>query len=103
MPEGTRSRDGRLLPFKKGFVHLAIATGLPVVPVVLHGAQRNWEPGTLRFRPMTLEIDVLPKIDTAAWREESAGEHAAEVHAAFCAALRPEQRPLPADAVSGAA
>jgi 1-acyl-sn-glycerol-3-phosphate acyltransferase len=32
MPEGTRSRDGRLQAFKTGFVHLAIATGLPVVP-----------------------------------------------------------------------
>jgi CubicO group peptidase (beta-lactamase class C family) len=29
-PEGTRSKDGRLRPFKKGFAHLALATGLPV-------------------------------------------------------------------------
>lgn len=37
-PEGTMSRDGRLLPFKKGFVHLAMQTVLPVVPIMIHGA-----------------------------------------------------------------
>jgi 1-acyl-sn-glycerol-3-phosphate acyltransferase len=60
-PEGTRSRDGRLQPFKKGFVHMAIATGFPVVPVVVHGAHKNWEKGRLlEFKPMTMEVDVLP-------------------------------------------
>jgi 1-acyl-sn-glycerol-3-phosphate acyltransferase len=68
MPEGTRSRDGHLLPFKKGFVHMAIAAGLPVVPVVVHGAHKNWEKGTFRFQPMTLDIEVLEPIDTSAWK-----------------------------------
>ncbi len=93
MPEGTRSKDGRLLPFKKGFVHLAIASGLPVVPVAIHGAHRNWPLGPLRFTPMTLEIDILPAIDTRGWTEANAAEHAAEVHAVMKAALREDQRP----------
>jgi 1-acyl-sn-glycerol-3-phosphate acyltransferase len=41
-PEGTRSKDGTLGEFKKGFVHTAIATGLPVVPVLLHGFAKRW-------------------------------------------------------------
>jgi 1-acyl-sn-glycerol-3-phosphate acyltransferase len=94
MPEGTRSKDGRLLPFKLGFVHLAIATGLPVVPVVLHEAQRIWPWGTLRYQPGDLAVDVLPPISTAGWREEDAHRHADEVHAVMAAALHLSQRPV---------
>ena len=96
MPEGTRSKDGRLLPFKKGFVHLAIAAGLPIVPVVFHGAYKNWKKGSWSFPPMDIDIEVLPPIDTKEWREETAGEHAAEVQALYVRTLREDQRPLPA-------
>jgi 1-acyl-sn-glycerol-3-phosphate acyltransferase len=95
-PEGTRSRDGRLLPFKKGFVHMAIATGFPVVPVVVHGAHKNWEKGTfLGFKPMTMHVDVLPPIDTKGWKEETAAEHAQAVHDVMAAQLADDQKPAP--------
>ncbi|MBL9037649.1 MAG: 1-acyl-sn-glycerol-3-phosphate acyltransferase [Archangium sp.] len=87
MPEGTRSRDGALLPFKRGFVHLAIATGLPVVPVVIHGAHKAWEAKTFTFNPMTIDVEVLPPIDTSTWTESTAGEHADAVRGAFAQAL----------------
>ena len=93
MPEGTRSRDGRIGPFKKGFVHIAIAAGLPVVPVAIHSAHRNWPLGPLNFQPMTLEIDVLPPIDTRTWKEETAADHAAYVHEVLKAGLKEDQRP----------
>ncbi len=93
MPEGTRSKDGRLLPFKKGFVHLAIATGLPIVPVVIHGAHKNWQKGTLRFRKMDVKIDVLEPVDTKGWTAENAEAHALEIHDLVAAALGPEQQP----------
>lgn len=95
MPEGTRSRDGRLLPFKKGFVHMAIAAKVPVVPVVVHGAHKNWEKGTFSFRPMQVDIEVLEPVDTSAWREETADQHAAYVHGLIAARLRDDQKPLP--------
>jgi 1-acyl-sn-glycerol-3-phosphate acyltransferase len=97
MPEGTRSRSGHLLPFKKGFVHLAIATGFPVVPVIVHDAHKNWEAKTFRFVPMILDIEVLAPIDTTGWTEETAGEHAAKVHDVFAAHVRDDQKPLPAE------
>ena len=94
MPEGTRSRDGRLKPLKKGFVHLAIATGLPVVPVVFHGAQKIWPLGPLNFQPAPFEIDVLPAVDTTGWTIERAEEHAQQIHELFAAALHDDQKPL---------
>lgn len=93
-PEGTRSRDGRLQPFKKGFVHMAIATGFPVVPVVVHGAHKNWEKGSLLdFKPMTMDVDVLAPIETKGWKEETAAEHALAVHTVFAQTLRDDQKP----------
>jgi 1-acyl-sn-glycerol-3-phosphate acyltransferase len=96
LPEGTRSKDGRLLPFKKGFVHLAIATGFKVVPVVVHGAHRNWELGTFRFVPMKLKIEVLPAIDTSSWTEDTATDHAEAVRRLFIEHLPADQQPAPA-------
>lgn len=96
MPEGTRSRDGRLLPFKPGFVHMAIATGLPVVPVVYHEVHKVWEKGTLLVEGRDVRIEVLPPIDTRDWKAETARAHAEEVYALFVAALDEDQKPLPA-------
>ena len=79
MPEGTRSREGALGPFKTGFVHLALATGLPVVPVVLHDSYRLWPAGTLRCRPGEVLVEVLDSIDSSHWKAETAREHAANV------------------------
>lgn len=94
-PEGTRARDGRLQPFKKGFVHLAIETGLPVVPMVTAGAQNVWRRGSLRLREVPINITFLPPIDTSTWRVETASEHVREVWEAIRDALPIEQRPLP--------
>ena len=44
-PEGTRSRDAELKPFKKGAFRIAIDNGMPVVPVTTWGAERIWRPG----------------------------------------------------------
>ena len=48
-PEGTRSADGRLLPFKRAGFALAIEAGVPVVPIACAGAQHILPKGSLRF------------------------------------------------------
>lgn len=49
-PEGTRSRDGRLKPFKSGVAAIALRTGSPVVPVAVWGTDRAWPVGRRLFR-----------------------------------------------------
>lgn len=95
-PEGTQPHDGRLLPFKKGFAHFALATKLPVVCGVVHGAHKVWPARTLDVRPGTVRITFLPPIDTSDWREETLDAHVAMVRGRFIEALGPDQRPLDA-------
>jgi lysophosphatidate acyltransferase len=92
-PEGTRSRSGRLLPFKKGLVHLALQTGLPVVPIVIHGAHRAWTRGSLSVRGVPIRVEVLPAASTSGWSAEKAAGALEEVHVLFRHRLPPEQQP----------
>lgn len=91
-PEGTRSRDGRLGPFKKGFAHMALATRLPVVPVVVSGAHRGWSKGSIMIESCTVNVQVLAPIPTDTWRLETLDDHVATVRAAFLAHLPEDQR-----------
>jgi 1-acyl-sn-glycerol-3-phosphate acyltransferase len=50
-PEGTRSFDGKLLPFKKGPFHLAIESGVDIIPVTIHGTEQMMPKGTNAIRP----------------------------------------------------
>jgi 1-acyl-sn-glycerol-3-phosphate acyltransferase len=49
--EGTRSRDGRLQPFKKGPFYLAKETGAPVVPVSIRGTESMMKKGSFKIYP----------------------------------------------------
>ena len=86
-PEGTRSLDGKLISFKKGFVHLALATGLPVVPVMVHGAHNVWPAKTMQFYPGEVKIEILDPIKTDKWSKETVDEHVEEVKGLMTKAL----------------
>ncbi len=93
LPEGTRSESGRLLPFKKGFVHIALGTQLPIVPVVVHDGHLLWGKGW-PIRPGTVRIEVQPAISTEHWSRETMHEHVAELEAVFRERLGPHQQPV---------
>ena len=54
--EGTRSKDGRLLPFKKGPFYLAMESGAPCIPVSIWGTETMMAKGSLRIHPGTAHV-----------------------------------------------
>lgn len=94
-PEGTRSRDGKLGKLKKGFVHMALATRLPIVPVILHNATERWPMGPWRIHPGELNISVLDPIPTDDWSKETMDDHLAQMTEVFLGALGEQWRPDP--------
>ena len=64
-PEGTRSRDGKMLPFRPGPFTMAIESGVPVTPITVHGAGRLMPRGSLKIRPGKMTIVFHESIETA--------------------------------------
>ncbi|MNX24588.1 1-acyl-sn-glycerol-3-phosphate acyltransferase [compost metagenome] len=56
LPEGTRSKDGGLGPFKKGGFHLAVDTGATILPITIMGAYQVFRTGGWRMRPGLVEV-----------------------------------------------
>lgn len=63
-PEGTRSLDGNLLPFKKGAARIAIDTQLPLLPVVLEGSDRIQRANSKIIHPGHVSVRILDPIET---------------------------------------
>lgn len=63
-PEGTRPRDGAMRPFKKGAFTMAIAGGLPVLPVTIHGTFEAMPPGTPWVRGGEARVVIDPPVPT---------------------------------------
>ena len=64
-PEGTRSRAGNLLPFKKGGFIMAIKGQAPVVPVAIVGARDAMHKGSFVIQPVTVTVRFGPPVETA--------------------------------------
>jgi len=72
-PEGTRSRDGHLKPFKAGAFEVAAAAGVPIVPVAITGTAEGMPADTLWIRRSTIVVRILPPLlgDAATLREQA--------------------------------
>ena len=90
-PEGTRSVTPKLAPFKKGAFHLAMQAGVPIVPIVIQNSSDIMPKGDMIYRPATVEVEVLPPVDTSAWLADTIDEHVVSVRNMYLEALGQDQ------------
>ena len=93
-PEGTRSPDGRLQPFKKGIAVMAIKSGVPIVPIACSGAHRVMEKRKLNIKPGHILVEFLEPIDPSKYSFDEKEALLQELHNRLAAGLPPEQRPI---------
>lgn len=87
-PEGTRGKTpGQLLPFKKGAFYMAIATGVPLVPVVVGPVTGVFDLRRRIARPGTVSVRVLEPISTDTLRDAEVDELIAVARGRMAAAL----------------
>lgn len=81
-PEGTRSRTGHLLPFKKGGFIMAIKAGVEIVPMAIQGARSAMRKGSPVIRPVTVSVRLGAPILMARRSLDDRDEITAQAHAA---------------------
>lgn len=104
-PEGTRSKDARLLPGQTGVAFIALRCGVPVLPVGISGTQSVSRPGDIFRRPrITLKVGhpIFPQVRDRETRGEALRDLTHEIMMAIAALLPPEQRGMYGEAAESA-
>src|SRR5699024_315903 len=78
-PEGTRLDTREVGPFKKGAFRIAMAAGIPVVPIVIRNAELLGGRDAMAINPATVDAAVLPPIPTTDWTLDDIDERIARV------------------------
>jgi 1-acyl-sn-glycerol-3-phosphate acyltransferase len=87
-PEGTRGRDYGLRPFKKGPIVLAISSGAPIIPVIVHGTIAVQARDSWAIRPGHVHLHFLEPITTTGLTYEDRDRLARQVEARMAAAMQ---------------
>jgi 1-acyl-sn-glycerol-3-phosphate acyltransferase len=87
-PEGTRSPDKQLLPFRSGPFSMAMEAGIPIVPVTVHGTERLMPKGSSVVRPGRMALVFHAPIETKNLREQDRQELMVLVRATMEATLK---------------
>ncbi|MEL7028634.1 MAG: HAD-IB family hydrolase [Pseudomonadota bacterium] len=86
-PEGTRSPARKLGRFKKGAFHIAMQAKAPLVPIVIHNAADSLPKGRMIAKPATIQVTVLPPIDTSKWKADKVDSYVEDVRNLFLETL----------------
>ena len=78
-PEGTRVDTTEVGPFKKGPFRIAMAAGIPIVPIVIRNAELVAARNSTTINPGTVDVAVFPPISVQDWTIETLSERIAEV------------------------
>jgi 1-acyl-sn-glycerol-3-phosphate acyltransferase len=73
-PEGTRSQDEHLLPFRPGPFSMAIQAGRPIVPITVHGARELMPKGTMKIRPGEMTLVFHRPVETVGLTDSDRSE-----------------------------
>lgn len=90
-PEGTRSSDGGLLPFKKGAFMMAVDGGVPIVPITISGATRIMPKAQIKIFPSTVRVTIHDPIPTAGYSKANIGDLVDKTRRAIFSALDEEE------------
>lgn len=86
-PEGSRSADGKLQPFKTGAFAMAKHNNVGIIPVVIHGTAEALPKKSIKLGKSNMVLEVLPPIEAEQVAQKSAQELCKEVEAMFRKAL----------------
>lgn len=86
-PEGTRTPDGSLQPFKKGPFRIAMSVGLPIIPIIFRNADDIASRESATMLPGTVDVVILPPIDVSDWTLEDLSKRIEGVRQQFADTL----------------
>lgn len=90
-PEGTRPRDGKMRPFKKGAFTIAKSLDLPIVPTAIVGSYEAWRPASYFVRKGTIRIEIMEPIEMSEVPLSEVDSIRKQAHAQIAAIVKPHE------------
>ncbi len=100
-PEGTALDTTGVGPFKKGAFRIALAAGIPIVPIVIRNAETIASRKSLAINPGTVDVAVLPPIPVDEWTLDTLPDRIAEVRQLYLDTLADWPTDVPPDGSLG--